>query len=120
MPAPDGPPVLDVDRVAGLRNLGAEVIADIASLWLETSPTTLGALRAALLSGDLEAVARHAHTLRGSAANIGGMAFAAACEVLEDAALAGKAADLLADLGAVEHEHARLAEAMASVSGRRG
>jgi len=104
-------PVLDEARVNGLRDLGPGVLGDIARLWLDTAPAALERLRVAVAGGDATSAGAAAHTLRGSAANLGAEALAAAAGVAEDAARLGtRPLGPLAER--VEREFARLVEAM--------
>jgi HPt (histidine-containing phosphotransfer) domain-containing protein/PAS domain-containing protein len=57
-----------LDRAALLERLGgdAELVREVAELYLHESPRLLGAARAALAGGDAPALARAAHSLKGT------------------------------------------------------
>ena len=61
----------------------------VAATFLGDIPRQLAALRGYLDAGDIPAVARQAHTVRGAAANVGGEALAGVAGDLERAAGAG-------------------------------
>jgi len=84
-------PVLDERRLASLRALGDDTVADLVGLFLDTTVERLMGLADALAKADAPGVVRAAHVLRGSSANLGFAAFASACEQLENDARAGRA-----------------------------
>ena len=81
--------VLDPETVDQLRALAREANSDLLNR-LQTSfardtPARLVALRAAISSGDADAVAFGLHTLTGSAANLGAIEIVATCRQIESA-----------------------------------
>ncbi len=84
------------DREALFRRLmeDEELLSEVLEGFLDDLPSQLTALNAALVAGDLEAVARGAHTVKGAAANVGAMKLSAAALALEQAVKLGDLADL--------------------------
>jgi len=83
-----------LQRVGGDR----EMLREIAQLLLEDAPPKVEQLRAARASGDLPAVKRLAHGLKGAVSNLGGLQMAEALRTLElatnsDAGEVGEPAD---------------------------
>ncbi len=76
--------------LAGLRKLGgAGLFRELAEVFLGDAEARLEALREAAEVGDADAVERTAHTLKGSAGNMGARRMAETCARLQDAASAG-------------------------------
>ena len=99
--------VLDESVLAKIRALqqpGAPNLqVKIINLYLQTSATSLEALRAAITGKDSDALYQTAHTLKSSSANVGAMRVAALCKELEQRGRAKQLADvdrLLAELEA--------------------
>jgi histidine phosphotransfer protein HptB len=82
--------VLDPAIVEQLRMLASagnsELLARLEVAFARDTPTRLAALRSAIANGDYDAVAFNAHTLKGSAANLGAIHVVAACKAIEGAA----------------------------------
>lgn len=96
-PAEDGP--LHPSVLAELRqHLSPAVLRSAIETFLKNTPRIFGLLREAASSGDVVAIARHAHSLRGNAGILGARALAASCARLEDEAETGSVADLPARL----------------------
>ena len=94
-PAPDAhgtppPPAIDPSALEALRALQAPGAPDIRErvigLYLQQTPRQLEDLRSALAGGDTSAVARAAHTVKSSSANVGAMRLSALCRELESVA----------------------------------
>ncbi|HVU74338.1 MAG TPA: Hpt domain-containing protein [Mycobacteriales bacterium] len=109
-------PVLDDRIVDGLRRLGDEVLREIAHLWFDNLEPGLDAMRTALAGEDRPALTAAAHTLRGSAANVGAARLAAGCAALELAAKDRPTSDLQGLFDAVAAEAASAHDAMAKVA----
>ena len=114
-----------VDRVVLLSLEAAQVegepdfIVELIDLYTEDAPHRLSAIRGALAAGDLSALRRAAHCLRGSSASLGARQVETLCEHLER--LSGReflreGEMLLACLG---HEFARAMLVFADERGRR-
>jgi HPt (histidine-containing phosphotransfer) domain-containing protein len=114
--------VLDPAVIASLRRLTPpgepDVLVEVLRLFLDEVPRRIERLRAARAAGNLAEVHRAAHSLKGSAGNIGAHAMAEVCRQLEER---GKAGDLegtghlvpalAAEFGKVEGEIRRLLNA---------
>ena len=81
--------VLDPETVDQLRALAREANSDLLNRlqasFARDTPPRLVALRAAISSGDADAVAFGLHTLSGSAANLGAIEIVATCRQIESA-----------------------------------
>jgi HPt (histidine-containing phosphotransfer) domain-containing protein len=90
--------VLDPAIVEQLRMLAragnSELLARLEVAFARDTPTRLAALRSAIANGDHDAVAFNAHTLKGSAANLGAIHVVAACKAIEGAAESAGAEDI--------------------------
>jgi two-component system sensor histidine kinase/response regulator len=79
---------LDRSVLAGLRELQVEgepdLLKELIELYLADVPPQLVALRKAVEAGDAHSVERIAHTLKGSAANMGAVRMRALCTVLQE------------------------------------
>jgi DNA-binding response OmpR family regulator/HPt (histidine-containing phosphotransfer) domain-containing protein len=75
------------DEIAALRRLEADVGSDafrhVIEVFEKTAPTRVSAMRAALEGKDSAALARQAHTLKGSSAIVGAQRLARVCGDLE-------------------------------------
>ncbi len=91
-------PVLDQDVLASLRELQGEgetdLVGELVELFIEDTPARIAELCQAVARGALEATALAAHSCKGSSANVGANALAAACGALEAAARTGTTASL--------------------------
>ncbi|MDQ4128228.1 MAG: PAS domain S-box protein [Actinomycetota bacterium] len=81
---------LDPGVLAGLRELGdAELLSELARIFLDDTSSRLAALREAIEDGDAPAVERAAHTLKGSSGNMGATKMANICSRLQEAGASG-------------------------------
>jgi HPt (histidine-containing phosphotransfer) domain-containing protein len=81
---------LDQDTLSSLRELASpdqpDFLKQIFALFRDTSPTRLHSIQTALAQGDYSTIAREAHTLKSSSANIGALDLSQICQRLEKAA----------------------------------
>lgn len=107
------PPVaVDIQVLEQLDEaLGGEA-AGVIGFFLDYLPSQIAALRHALGSHDAEALRREAHSLKGSAGNLGAAGLAALCRALELGAEVPLPETLADDLAAIEQEAGRVAEAL--------
>jgi HPt (histidine-containing phosphotransfer) domain-containing protein len=81
---------LDQDTLNSLRELASpdqpEFLKQLFTLFIESSPTRIQTIQSSLKKNDLNAIAREAHTLKSSSANIGALALSKLCQDLETAA----------------------------------
>jgi HPt (histidine-containing phosphotransfer) domain-containing protein len=110
-PAPK-PPVFDqtglMERILDDEEFAHVLVAG----YLEDLPRQLQALRETLKAGDVAGAARRAHTIKGSAANVGGEALRAVALQLEEALESGETDAVSIRLLDVEQESVRLRDAM--------
>jgi len=115
---PDGP-VLDPARLELLRGIGVRdgwgLLPAVVAGFLEDSQVRLAALQAAVRTADREALARTAHNLKGTAANVGAVQVANLCADLEALGRAGDAAGTAPVLDRLEAELQRANAALAGV-----
>lgn len=75
-----------VDQLRMLARSGStELLDKLATSFARDTPARIAALRTAIASADRDAIAFNAHTLKGSAANLGAIAIVVVCEELESA-----------------------------------
>lgn len=90
---PAATPALDQERITMLRELGPEdgrgLLPEAAAAFRRDLPARVDALQTAVNDGDGPALARAAHALKGSAANMGAAAVAGICAELEGLGLRG-------------------------------
>jgi PAS domain S-box-containing protein len=109
---PETPPL---DREAALERLGGdeELFAEVAALFLSDAPRMVEDIRRAAEAGDPATLQRAAHTLKGAAGYVGGVAAAAAARRVEELAAAGELAAAADPVAAVAREADRLRAALA-------
>jgi signal transduction histidine kinase/CheY-like chemotaxis protein len=84
-----------------LGDRGPAFRTSLVQTWRDEATGRLAELDAAVPAGDLDAVARVAHTLKSSSAALGAMPLSAVCEEVELGLRAGNARDLAADATAL-------------------
>jgi two-component system sensor histidine kinase/response regulator len=77
-----------IDRTEALERVEGDVdlLRELVQIFLEDLPERVGEIRAALAARDTQILARAAHSLKGSAANISAIAVSDAARRLEKAA----------------------------------
>ena len=80
--------------------LGEEDVAGLLEIFLGDSMEQLDVIRGHLGTGDLHALGRAAHTLKGSSLNMGAQDLASACAALEKAEDVGAARALFSEVEA--------------------
>jgi CheY-like chemotaxis protein/HPt (histidine-containing phosphotransfer) domain-containing protein len=99
---------LDQSRMEALRSMksaGPDLVERVVRLFLETTPGIMARLRLAASSGDAQEIGRAAHSLRGSARELGALRFAQLCEDLEVPIRTGKPIDASSILTELEREY---------------
>lgn len=106
------PDVLDPAVLDNLRQLTPpgepDLLLQVLTIFLDEAPKRIERLQSALAAGDAAGVQRAAHSLKGSAGNIGAHALFDASRHLDEL---GKAGDLAAAASALRHlldEYARV------------
>jgi HPt (histidine-containing phosphotransfer) domain-containing protein len=113
------PVVLDPAVIDTLRNLTPpgepDVLKEILQMFLQEVPPRIERLRNAWSAGNIEEMRRAAHSLKGSAGNIGAQALHAVCTELDAKGRTGELADtgvlvdaLGVEFGKVEAEIRRI------------
>lgn len=84
---------LDMSVVETLKELGGdddpELFGELVDAFLADTPGRLDAIDAALVTGDADGVAKAAHPLKSSAANMGAVGLSELCRRMEAAAREG-------------------------------
>lgn len=87
-------PALDPLVIESLRQLTPpgepDVLAEILELFLEETPKRISALQTALEAGDASQAARAAHSLKGSAGNIGASVMFDICRRMDELTRVGE------------------------------
>jgi two-component system sensor histidine kinase/response regulator len=102
--APASEQLIDAARMRTFREQYPEIVDQLVDLFVQSTPSALEELRAAVGAGDGDAVRRAAHKLKGSCLNIGATFMATLCSGLEagERDAAGALADLEAALEPTE------------------
>jgi HPt (histidine-containing phosphotransfer) domain-containing protein len=102
------PAVLDASVIDALRQLTPpgepDILAEVFTLFLEEAPPRIERMRNAAAGGDIKEVHRAAHSLKGSAGNIGARAMYDVCSVIDERGKAGDLAGAAALVDAVQAE----------------
>ena len=80
------PPVIDADTIESLRALGGkddDFLGEIIGIFLNDMPARLSELESGLAATDTAKLLRAAHSIKGSAANVGALRLQSAAERLE-------------------------------------
>jgi signal transduction histidine kinase/DNA-binding response OmpR family regulator/HPt (histidine-containing phosphotransfer) domain-containing protein len=105
-------PTVDPSALEALRALQSPGAPDIRErvigLYLQQTPQQLGELKAALARGDAGSVARAAHTVKSSSANVGAVRLSALCRELESVAGGEDTLEVGPRVDAIEEEYARV------------
>ena len=110
------PGIIDQERIAEITQMqgGGELLSQLSAIYRVEIEKLQLALRDAFLASDREALARVAHRLKGTSANLGVLPVVACCEKIEAAAKASKMDDVRAPL---EEIRSRTGEVMAALDG---
>jgi HPt (histidine-containing phosphotransfer) domain-containing protein len=99
--------------LANLRDLGdAELLAELAGMFLDDATSRLEELREAIGAGDAASVERVAHTLKGSSGNMGATRMSAICAELQDVGGSGDLARAAGLFEGLEEEFGRIRPAL--------
>jgi len=108
----DQPPPVDWQTLAELKEAIGDDDREIVQFFLDYLPDQLKAMRRALEEKDGPALSREAHSLKGSAGNIGASGLARHCQTLELQAQKQPQEVLSTMLADIEQEAERVAEAL--------
>jgi len=105
-------PVLDQAVTSALRTLTPpgepDVLAEVLNLFLAEVPPRMTRLRNAWAAGNIEEVQRAAHSLKGSAGNIGARRLYVVCSQLDERARLGDVAGATPLIGALGVEFGKV------------
>jgi CheY-like chemotaxis protein len=108
--------VLDRQALGRIRALhrpgGPNLLAKVLGLYSSSSLALADAIRAASMSNDAESLRQAAHALKSSSANVGAMAFADLCKVVEVTAAQGKLDQARVLIDELLAEHKRVLQAL--------
>jgi two-component system, sensor histidine kinase and response regulator len=114
-PPPDQPgeePVLDLSIFAGLQALHEpgepDPVTELAELFLQDAPARLRAIHAAISRSDSKGLREAAHSIKGSASNLGARRLASVSSAIETAARNGDLAATAPLLERLDSEFARV------------
>jgi PAS domain S-box-containing protein len=91
--APAPVPVLDPTVLADMLGDDVETLLEVVSTYEQTLPPLIDEIVAAVASGDLAAAAAAAHSVKGGAANLGGLRLRQVASDVESSASAGEGPD---------------------------
>jgi CheY-like chemotaxis protein len=117
-PADDGESAFNRAEALERTDGDADLLRELADLFLTECPGYLEALRTSLAAGDARTLHRTAHTLKGALANLAAHPARAAAQRLEDAARAGDLAAAGNLIPALMHEVERFKAALAAVGAK--
>ncbi len=106
------PSVFDPEALASLIGDDPELVQELVVLFSDEAPRLLTAIRNAVAAADAHAVAHAAHTLKGSAANLGAPMTSEAAMALEIMGRSGDLGPAAVACERLETELARLHEAL--------
>ncbi|MGK0440692.1 MAG: HPt (histidine-containing phosphotransfer) domain-containing protein [Pseudohongiellaceae bacterium] len=75
---------LDIVSINGLREIMGDEFPQLIDIFISDSELRINTIAESVTVGDPEAIRRAAHTLKGSASNMGASALTHLCHVLED------------------------------------
>ena len=103
-------PVLDPATIESLRALSddGEFLKEIVGIFVDDTPQRIAELDQCQVSGDTAKFTRAAHSIKGSAANIGATQLGAAAGQLEHDSKASPLASLTPGIDAVKAEYAKV------------
>lgn len=109
---------IDPERIASLRSLDdGSLLNELIELFFRETPARLTEIEQALEMGSADAIARAAHRIKGTSANMGANGLADIAELIESAGLDG---DIAAARTASVTLRASIDEVLAEMSGLRG
>lgn len=114
MSTPDATASIDTSVLEELRTLatpgGPDLVVEVVVIYLEESPASVEALRAASRSQDARAIVEAAHALKSSSLNVGARRLARLAEELEHLGLRGELAHTGERIEALGLEYTRARE----------
>jgi two-component system, sensor histidine kinase and response regulator len=115
-PAPPSTPALDPEIFAGLLELtdgeDDSFVLELFDSYVNTYARCTSGMREALAGDDADALRAHAHTLKGSSANVGAVHLAELAKELQQRGEEGRLDEVRAWIEAIEAEFERVLEAV--------
>jgi HPt (histidine-containing phosphotransfer) domain-containing protein len=110
----DGDEPLDQSRLTMLQSSGGgtDLVAELVELFVGDVPPRLDVLAGAIANGDAEALARAAHSLKGSSATMGAVGMSELCRRMEMLGRAGDVAPAAPLLVSLREEFERASRAL--------
>lgn len=102
------PEPVDTSNLDMLKDVIGDDLKDILQSFIDIAPGALADIRHAIDTHDADALRLHAHTLKGSSANVGATELPALCLTLETQGKDGQVTGLEANFKAVETETHRV------------
>ncbi|BBP44330.1 Hpt domain-containing protein [Thiosulfativibrio zosterae] len=96
---------VDTDNLDMLREVIGDDLKEILQSFIDIAPDAMKNIKAAIATDNAANLRLHAHTLKGSSANIGATRLPNLALALENAGKAGQTKGLEAELAAVEKEN---------------
>ena len=116
-PVPELPPAIDVSALQSLRELQIpgepDPVSELVDLFLEDAAPRLERLQSAFEAMDRPTLTANAHSLKGSASNLGARVLAGYCAEVERQSRAAQDTDLAGLLARIREEFARVQKALA-------
>lgn len=115
MDTPTAPDPIDLAALTNLRTIGGgdpAFVAEIVQMFREDTPPRLDDLDRHAVAGDATALAKVAHSLKGSAGNFGARQFRVLIERIEAIAHTGDLAAAPAAIADLRSEYARVLDAL--------
>jgi histidine phosphotransfer protein HptB len=115
------PTIINPDAIAALRDLNPgdndAFLKEIIGIYVDDTPKRIEDLKKSLAAGEIALFTRAAHTIKGSSANVGATAVAAAAERLEAKARSAGLAGVEPLLAQCEAELARAVAELRRLAG---
>ena len=106
-----------LERLRDLQEEGEpDILAELVEMFLSDVSARLKTLRGAVEGGDGRSVERTAHTLKGSAKNMGAVRMSEICAELEEAGRSGELARVPQQLDQLEAELCRVSKELSKVT----
>lgn len=115
-------PVIDLQAIENLRSLNPDdndaFLRELTGIFLEDTPKRLAELDANLASGDVGAFTRAAHSIKGSASNLGATQLRSAAEKLEHHSRKEGLTGVAEMIAAIKAEFAQASEALKKLTAK--
>lgn len=96
---------VDLDNLNMLRDVIGDDLKEILQSFIDIAPEAMNNIKSAIQANNATDLRLHAHTIKGSSANIGAIQLPPLALVLENAGKAGQTQGLEADVAALEQEN---------------